>query len=134
MTSRILAVVLVCGMAAVTGLLTVGCEKGTGTQGLIISPAVVEFASETQESTSTNGTTTTTVDGTDTVVFTVVSNSLRELSFPLAWAVSRPDLGTITSATGPSAVYVRGQNRAGVNIVSVKDQYGEEGFATVYQD
>jgi hypothetical protein len=131
MKERLYSVLTALAAAALFG---VGCEKGTGTQGLIIEPAVVEFASEQVEQDTTNGTVTVQVDGDDTVVFTVTSNSLRQLSFPLQWAVSRPDLGTITSASGPSAVYVRGRNRVGVNVVSAKDQYGEEGFATVYQE
>jgi len=104
------------GVAVLLSVLT-GCEDGSGANPLTISPDVVSL----QGSNAPNS-----------VVFTVSSNSLRTLSFPLMWSVSRPELGVITSASGASAVYLP-RNLAGVNIISVRDQYEEEGFATVYQ-
>ncbi|MBN1557974.1 MAG: hypothetical protein JW951_07490 [Lentisphaerae bacterium] len=121
--------------ACTAAVLLVGCEEGSGTRGLNITPSVVELGkTENEETEGTNGTTTTetTLDET-TVVFSVVSNDLRALSFPLEWWVTNPDLGLITSASGASAVYVRTW-AGGVNVVGVRDQYGEEGYATVYQD
>jgi len=104
------------GVAVLLAVLP-GCEDGSGANPLGVNPSVVSL----QGSNAPNS-----------VVFTVDSNSLRTLSFPLLWSVSRPELGVITSASGASAVYLP-RNLAGVNIISVRDQYEEEGFATVYQ-
>lgn len=104
-------------LLVVSAVIFVGCEKSTGANPLVISPAVVSL----QGSNSANS-----------VTFTVSSNNLRTLSYPLMWSVSRPELGAITSSAGNSAVYVR-RNETGVNIITVVDQYDETGQATVYQ-
>lgn len=91
------------------------CEDADGTTALTVTPSRAELRA-----------------GTNSVVFTVESNNLRELSLPLEWSVDNPGRGEIFGSGGYSAVYrVRSGN--GVNIVRVRDQYGAEGIATVEQ-
>jgi len=95
-----------------------GCEDGAGTTALVVTPVEVNLTSSSFS---------------NTVTFSVSSNSLRELSLPLAWSVSNPFLGNIASSAGVSASYSRTPGRHGVNVVIVKDQYDAEGLATVRQ-
>ena len=53
------------------------------------------------------------------------------LYYPLEWSVSDPNLGVIVSSTGNSAVYRSFANRAGLNIVTCRDQSEREGLASV---
>ncbi len=115
----------------VTGaLLNTGCEEGTGTEALILSPTSASFAfSNTTVTNTTNG-----VSGVvgDSVVFTVVGG-YRELSLPLAWSVTDPNLGTVASSGGYSAVYKAYEGRHGVNAIRVQDQYAAVGVAQIDQ-
>ena len=86
-------------------------------------PASITF-SVTGQSTSTSTNTTTTSD--------LMNAELGTLSLPLTWSVSNAELGTIQSASGHQAVYVRTRG-AGINIVTVQDQLGAQGIATVNQ-
>ena len=124
-----------CGLISTFVLLVVafslfiGCEKDSkGTATLTVTPSDVTLVAGTNSTvTFTVGSTT---SGTNA---TTNTGGLRALSFPLEWNVSHPSLGVIWSSSGSSAVYVR-SNPNGVNIVTVKDQYGAEGFATVRQE
>jgi hypothetical protein len=62
-----------------------------------------------------------------------VTDGLRELSLPLQWSVSRPELGIIVASGGYAATYMAADGTTGDNTVLVKDQYEAEGFALVRQ-
>jgi hypothetical protein len=123
-------------VAAAVLIAYVGCEATDDAGGsLSINPSSVTLlnASDRQIftvggsgiSTGTNTTTTTTGTGT-------AAGGLQTLSLPLAWVVSNSRLGYILSSSGQQAVYVR-TSATGVNTVTVRDQYGAQGYATVTQ-
>lgn len=109
-----LSAVCLCVMLSV--FLLCGCEDSDGTSGLTVSPSAVTLSGSS-----------------NTVTFTVSSNSLRELSYPLEWSVQNASLGRILASAGNSAVYYS-SGAGGVNIVMVQDQYEAEGLATVTQE
>jgi len=91
------------------------CEDAKGTRPLGITPVY------------------TILEGvTNSVVLTVNSNDLRELSLPLKWWEENPALGRITQSGGVSALYTS-SGKKGINVVWVQDQYGAEGSATIEQ-
>jgi len=92
-----------------------GCEPAEGLDGLTVEPS---------EATLT--------PGSNTVIFTAVLHATNELSLPLEWRVSDPSLGSIVSQSGYTAVY-QSTGRNGNNVVTARDQYGNEGSATVRQ-
>lgn len=97
-------------------LLQSGCEEAAGLKGLQVDPASATLA--------TNG---------QTTVFTVTGGVTNEtLALPLTWSVQDEGLGRITRSTGFTAVYQR-SDRDGINTVIVRDQYENEGVATVDQ-
>lgn len=101
----------VAAMAVLIGL--TGCEKEENAVVITIFPNPIEI----------------TVSN-DTVLLTA-TGGLRALSLPMEWSVSSPLLGTIDTAyRGDSAVYVS-RDVEGVNLVTVRDQYGAEGHATI---
>ncbi len=107
-------VTMVCmvGMA----VLQTGCEEAKGLSGLEINPSSVML--------STNGA---------TVVLSVVGGVTNNaLALPLEWRVTDPDLGQITFSSGMTAVYRRSALN-GVNTVIAKDQFSNEGYATIRQ-
>jgi len=96
-----------------------GCEEAKGVNGIALSPAAA-----TLSVTGSNG-------ASATVLFTASLNG--PLALPLEWGVSNPGLGTIANHSGSNAVYVAQGSQTGNNIVSVKDQYDNEGSAVVTQ-
>lgn len=94
--------------------LVTGCEDVDTAEGLALSPSSALL----------------TAPG-DTVNF-VVNTTNRTIFFPLEWTVTNPDLGTIHTTSGGSAVY-ESFGYVGNNIVTVSDQSGAEGVATVQQ-
>ena len=97
-----------------------GCDSA-GTVALTITPSYVDLSTDSlSNSVPYRSQTFTVTDG------------LRTLSLPLEWAVSDPSLGSIASAGGDSAAYVR-TDSGGDNSITVRDQYGAEGVATVHQ-
>jgi len=66
-----------------------------------------------------------------TITISVVS-ATREIVLPLEWSVSNPEIGSITSTSGYSAVYTRNASN-GINNITVFDQSGTKGEATVDQ-
>jgi hypothetical protein len=58
------------------------------------------------------------------------TNSTRKLFYPLEWQLSNPGLGRFLQTAGDSAVYeaIAGP---GVNTITVRDQGGSEGVASV---
>lgn len=102
------------GMAA---FVWTGCESAEGTDGVGLDPS-----SATLGGSSTNS---------YTQVFTARVNGA--LALPLEWRVSNPDLGHIISASGSNATYQANVGRKGDNVITVTDQYGNEGSAVVTQ-
>lgn len=100
------------------GFLIAGCETGGDTVALSVEPPFVDLTGVNSNTVLTQ-------------TFTV-TGGLRELSLPLEWSVSNPNLGTIASSGGSSASYVRTGSH-GDNSIMVVDQYGAEGVATVRQ-
>ncbi len=120
-----------CMMLGVVSLISfVGCETIDGGAGLAVSPSSVTLG-------DSNGvqSVTFTVAGTstDTNGQTVITGGAGELSVPFTWSVSHPSLGHITTTAGNQAVYVS-SGGSGVNVITVEDQYGAKGLATVTQE
>lgn len=109
-------------VAVVAAMTLTGCEQGDGTTALTVDPVEVNLTTAT----GTNRT---------SITFTVIEG-LRDLSLPLEWKVSNPYLGNIAWASGTTATYapasLTGSN-LGVNVITVKDQYGAQGQASVIQ-
>ena len=122
MKSRLMAGLSVLVLSVVVSIalcsFLTGCEDAKGTHALTVAPSYLDLTAG-----GTNATTQT----------FVVTNGLRELSLPLEWSVSNPELGTIGASGGYSASYIAYDNKSGINTVFVKDQYGAEGVATVRQ-
>lgn len=92
-----------------------GCEEAENLKSLTVTPAFVVLPT-----------------GSNVVEFTVGTNGLGPLSFPLEWSVTKPELGRIVRSSGATALYQRSP-AFGENTVVVRDQYSNEGFATVRQ-
>jgi hypothetical protein len=98
----------------VFSMLQTGCEEAKGLDGLTIDPSSATL--------STNG---------QMVVFTVTGGITNEaLAVPLTWTVSNGALGSILFSSGLSATYQR-TSVNGVNTITARDQYDNEGYATV---
>lgn len=98
------------------GLLQSGCEEAKGLQGLQVDPRSATLTSNDQ-----------------TTVFAVTGGITNEtLALPLTWTVQDEGLGRITHSSGFTAIYQR-SDPDGVNTVIVRDQYDNEGYATVQQ-
>ena len=102
-------------MAMATWVWT-GCDSAEGTDGVGISPAAVTLGGSNAAS---------------AVVFSAQVKS--QLAMPLAWSVANPTLGNIISSSGSNATYNANSGKTGDNIVTVRDQYGNEGSAVVTQ-
>jgi len=105
-----------CALASMLVItMLVGCES-EGTVALTVDPPYADLSGGATNQNQT---------------FTVV-DGLRSLSLPLEWQVSNPGLGHIGASGGSTASYVR-TGGSGDNSISVRDQYGAEGVATVHQ-
>lgn len=102
------------GMAA---LIWSGCESAEGTSGIGVSPSSVILGA-----TGSNG---------FTQVFSAQTSG--NLALPLEWRVSNAELGTIISSSGSNATYRANEGRRGDNVITVTDQYGNDGSAVVMQ-
>lgn len=94
--------------------LAVGCENGGSGNSLTIDPANSMIGRNIAQLTLT------------------IAGGLRDLSLPVEWSVTNPELGHIEHTGGPVAVYTR-TALTGLQIISVRDQYGVEGIAAVDQ-
>jgi len=105
-----------CVSIVISGFVLSGCEEAKGLSGLTIDPAATTLTREqtTVELTVTGG----------------ITN--RALALPLTWTVTDTALGRITHSGGLSAIYER-TDHDGNNTVVARDQYENEGFATVLQ-
>ncbi|MEI8138526.1 MAG: hypothetical protein WCI03_01520 [bacterium] len=95
-----------------------GCESAGGTEGITLSPDSKIIGSGSSNTTSS-------------VVFTAQVSG--NLALPLEWRVANSGLGNIISASGSNATYQANSGKTGDNVITVKDQYGNEGSAVVTQ-
>lgn len=104
-----------------SGVNTVGV---TDSQGWIASASIIQgdkltvTLSDTTISTNASQTVSATVDGG---------------TAPYSWSVSDGTLGSISSASGNTAIYASTKGEAGTNLIRVEDQYGWLGYAEVTQ-
>ena len=103
----------------VSAMVWTGCESAGGTGGVGLSPASVVLCSGSSNTTSA-------------AVFTAQVSG--NLALPLVWRVSNSALGNIVSHSGSNATYQANSGATGDNVVTVKDQYGNEGSAVVTQN
>jgi hypothetical protein len=105
--------------AAVLTVLVVapfGCEELDGLIALEIEPAYVDLTPSS-----------------NVVEFVISTNSRGgDLGLPIEWSVTDASLGRIIGSSGYSAYYVR-LAPTGINTVIARDQYDNEGYATVRQ-
>lgn len=94
-----------------------GCEKADGVNGLALSPASA------------------TLGGTSNAVsmVTFTAQVSGPLALPLEWSVSNPAIGGIVAQSGSNAVYKAKSGAKGDNVITVRDQYDNEGMAVVTQ-
>ncbi len=98
--------------------LVLGCEKTTTSKTLNVTPAAWEMEPR------------------DAVVLTasvpITTNETYRIYYPLEWTVGNGALGSLQDTAGDTAVYVANDNE-GVNTVTVRDQAGFEGVASITQ-
>ena len=105
-----------CFLIVISGFVLSGCEEAGGQDGLTIDPSSKSLTTEER-----------------TAQFTVTGGITNQsLALPLTWSVTDSSLGNITQSSGLSAVYER-NDANGNNTIIVKDQYENEGYATVNQ-
>lgn len=111
---QIVSLVSILALAGVLSLVGLtGCEKEPNAVVITIVPNPVA------------------VTVSNSAVMLTATGGLRALSLPLSWSVSNPIVGNIDPAyRGEVAVYVSTDSN-GVNLVTVIDQYGAEGHATI---
>ena len=114
---------VILGVVAIGGF--IGCETTDDGGGLTVTPSEAELRQDDKTVTFTVGGSSTDTNGTS-----VAFGGIRDLSGPYIWSVSDTSLGNITSVNGVQAVYVRTE-KSGVNIITVEDQYGAKGIASV---
>ena len=108
-----MAIMMVAGVLLWAGT---GCEEADGVGGLSVSPSSSTLGGGSNAATQ---------------VFTAhVSSSL---ALPLEWSVSNPGLGSLVSHSGSNAIYVANAGKKGSNVITVRDQYKNEGSAVVTQ-
>ncbi len=111
----------------------IGCETTDDVaNSLAVSPSSSTIQKYPQSITFTVGGSSGSVSTGDVIKASSPSD-LGQLALPLTWAVSDPNLGQIAAASGNTAVYKRTRSR-GINIITVTDQYGLSGIATVKQE
>ena len=114
-----LAVAMVTGLAV--GVILSGCDSAGGLNGLQVSPDSATLSSSNR-------------------VLKISAQIQSDLALPLQWSVSAPSLGSLFSA-GSNAVYTASFSEesnqvslaTGNQIVTVKDQYGNEGVCAIVQ-
>ncbi|MDD4869243.1 MAG: hypothetical protein PHR77_01685 [Kiritimatiellae bacterium] len=106
----VLPVVLLLGMSLLTG-----CESAEGTEGLQVEPSSITLTPSS-----------------NTVTFTAILNVTNALSLPITWSLKDSSLGSIIGSSGSTAIYQR-SSRNGDNVITARDQYGNEGFAAINQ-
>lgn len=111
-----LFVLLLLAAGVATLVAVTGCDEAPGLGWLIIEPAYIDLTL-----------------GSNVVEFVISTNSQGSaLGLPLEWLVTDTSLGRIVGAGGYRALYVR-YSANGMNTIIARDQYDNEGFATVRQ-
>ena len=117
MMKRLLLISAAAGVSLLV-MVCAGCEKTTTGIVIVLTPPDAD------------------IDVSSAVTFTAsipaADSATRTLYYPLEWSVSKTGLGTIQQSAGNTAVYVAGKTE-GVNTVTVRDQMGAEGVASVSQ-
>jgi len=103
--------VIVLGLAV--GVILSGCENAKGLNGLQVNPESATL-------------------GSSNLVQNISVTLQSDLALPLQWSLSAPALGTLTSS-GSNAVYIARSGALGNQMVTVKDQYGNEGMCSIVQ-
>jgi hypothetical protein len=112
----LLGVICFCLLVSVAAVFMSGCDEATGLVLLGVEPAYVDLT-----------------PGSNMVEFVISTNSRAgNLGLPLKWLVTDPSLGRIVGSGGYSAIYIRFAPN-GDNTIIARDQYDNEGFATVRQ-
>lgn len=109
------------GLVAVLAGLTVplwmgtGCEEADGVAGLTVTadPPTVD---------ATNSASVLTVQ---------ISGASNSLALPLEWRVTNPAMGSIQGNSGYTAIYLAYPGAKGVNVVTARDQYDNEGSVAI---
>ena len=99
------------GLAA--GVILSGCESADGLNGLQVNPQSATL-------------------GSSNLVQNISVTLQSDLALPLQWSLSAPSLGTLTSS-GSNAVYIARSGALGNQVVTVKDQYGNDGTCSILQ-
>ncbi len=114
-----LSVLTVVALTMAATLFLVGCEESTTDPGIVISPSSISVTNNwmiTFVASPAGGT-----------------NSAVLLNLPLEWNMSDPRLGYFQDAAGLSAIYITRPGWAGPNTITVRDQAGREGVASISQ-
>ncbi len=106
-----LAVAMVLGLTV--GVILSGCDNAEGLNGLQVNPSSATLSASN-----------------DVLQITVQVQS--DLALPLQWSLSVPSLGSLF-ASGSNAVYTARNGATGNQIVTVRDQYGNDGVCSILQ-
>jgi hypothetical protein len=138
MKKLLLGAICLSVIATAAALFLTGCDEAEGLEIIAISPSEKEMTTRENSvwlTASFPGATKQDSDGTNdttTVAFGDPVDPDDILHLPLEWDVTNPGLGQIFGSGGTSALYVRNSN-LGVNTIVVRDQYDNEGYATIRQ-
>lgn len=98
---------------------------------LLLAGLAAAGCEESQETLNVEPSSVTLSPSTNSVIFQVTGEATNAtFATPITWTVSNPGLGTIANSSAFSALYVGGDG-TGDNIVTARDNLGNEGFATV---
>ncbi|MBL7078018.1 MAG: hypothetical protein ISS31_11175 [Kiritimatiellae bacterium] len=131
-----LGVVCLSVIASAAALFLTGCDEAEGLETILISPNEKEMTTRENSiwlTASFPGATK--QDDTNSTSTVTVGDPVDPddiLHLPLDWDVTNPGLGQIFGSGGTSALYVR-NSALGVNTIVVRDQYDNEGYATIRQ-
>ena len=139
MKKLLLGAICLCVIAFFAAVFLTGCDEAEGLELIVITPSSTEMTTRDSTvwltATLPGSTTTTTSDetnGTSEVSFGDSVSEADSLHLPLEWEVANASLGQILGSGGLSALYVRSSS-LGENTITVRDQYDNEGFATIRQ-
>ncbi len=113
---------------AVAGVALTGCEEVNTRDSIDIDPSspVIGLNAVVELTAILPGSTPSSVPDAGAV------SSTNHLVLPLVWNVSNPELGSIISSAGLSAVY-RSNRTPGTNAIKVRDQANREGVTDLTQ-
>lgn len=122
MKTKSVLFVAMAALLAAGALLWTGCERSSSEdREITLTPATSELANNKNRIITFKAS-----------MGAVSTNDVATgLFYPLEWRVSNPVLGVILSSTGNQAIYQSAKSVEGVNIVTCRDQGGNEGSAVV---